>query len=250
MKGVIIFLTGLLAGSGIGYYVSKKKADKRLKSIEETYQEIGKKRAEKKEAAAEEVTNETDSAKTEEAGIGGVPSATEEKADDEASSEEEEDDDEEDDDEGSYVKYAPPNTPDHTGMTWDEFYEEYYDDEETRIAREEFEKEIADYIGTGQSYNINYAMYALDNGYEKRTLIIDDHGDYDRAYDAESGEEVKDFIARTMAFENDTLNPKKSDENGRLFVRCEPFMIDYEVKWAYEDLIPPWVDDIEDDGTD
>lgn len=245
MKGVIIFLTGLLAGSGIGYYVSKKKADKKLKSIEETYKEIGKKRAEKKEAAAEEVQNETDSAKTEEAGIGGVPTATEEKTDDEASSEEEEDDDE-----GSYVKYTPPNTPDHTGMTWDEFYEEYYDDEETRIAREEFEKEIADYIGTGQSYNINYAMYALDNGYEKRTLIIDDHGEYDRAYDAESGEEIKDYIARTMAFENDTLNPKKSDENGRLFVRCEPFMIDYEVKWAYEDLIPPWVDDIEDDGTD
>lgn len=245
MKGVIIFLTGLLAGSGIGYYVSKKKADKRLKSIEETYQEIGKKRAEKKETAAEEVPNETDSAKTEEAGVGGVPTATEEKTDDETSSEEEEDDED-----GSYVKYTPPNTPDHTGMTWDEFYEEYYDDEETRIAREEFEKEIADYIGTGQSYNINYAMYALDNGYEKRTLIIDDHGDYDRAYDAESGEEIKDYVARTMAFENDTLNPEKCDENGRLFVRCEPFMIDYEVKWAYEDLIPPWADDIEDDGTD
>lgn len=240
MKNVIIFLTGLLAGGGIGYFVSKKRADKKLKSIEETYQEIGKKRSEKSEPAEEEVSYDTSDVQEE--GKGGVPTAERDESSDEGSSAEE------DEDSDPYVTYkAPPNSKDTTGMTWDEFYQEYYDDEETRIAREEYEKEIAEYIGTGQSYNINYAMYALDNGYEKRTLIIDDHGDYDRAYDAESGEEIKDFIARTMAFENDTLNPKKCDENGRLFVRCEPFMIDYEVKWAYEDLIPPWVDDIEDD---
>lgn len=251
MKGVIIFLAGVVAGGVSGYLAANKKAkkdmEKRLKAVEDTYKDLKERFEKKSETAesAEEVKNESTESTAKAPEGGSVEHSEEEKADDA-------------DSEGSgsvsgpYVRYSTDEETHPAGQTWDEFYEDYYgDDEETIIAMQEFQREIAEYAGTGQSYNITGPMYdRKDDGYKKRVMIIDDTGEYDRAFDADTGEEIKNWADLTMAEDHDTINENKCDEFGRLFVRCEAEKTDFEIKFARWEVPPPWVDDIEDDGTD
>lgn len=226
MNKAVIFAAGVIVGVGIGYAIGKKKS-KATNRIEVTYN-ANKNTSEPASTEGNKTEKTDDSVK---------------KADseDEASS----DDDDHSEGEGPYVRYSDSGDDDDD----DQWYNDYYgiDDEETRAAKAEYLKEIQEYIGSGQSYNITEDMYNNEGGYSKRVMVIDDTGEYDRAYDGDTGLEIEDWANIIMAELNDTLNEKHMDANGQIFIRCEAEKADYEIRWARYEVLPPYVGDIEDD---
>lgn len=116
----------------------------------------------------------------------------------------------------------------------DEDYE--FDEEELADARVQFAREVEEYIGTGRPYNITEDEFNTPyQGYNKVTMVINE--DVDRAYDADTGEEIEDWhdIIGDQTF--DTLNPEHEDDFGAIYVRSENQGTDYHVTYSRFDWV-------------
>jgi hypothetical protein len=116
----------------------------------------------------------------------------------------------------------------------DEDYE--FDEEELADARVQFAREVEEYIGTGRPYNITEEEFGTPyQGYNKVTMVINE--DVDRAYDADTGEEIEDWhdIIGDQTF--DTLNPEHEDDFGAIYVRSENQGTDYHVTYSRFDWV-------------
>lgn len=118
--------------------------------------------------------------------------------------------------------------------TEDEDYE--FDEEELADARIQFAREVEEYIGTGRPYNITEEEFGTPyQGYNKVTMVINE--DVDRAYDADTGEEIEDWHDIIGDQTYDTLNPKYEDDFGAIYVRSENQGTDYHVTYSRFDWV-------------
>lgn len=116
----------------------------------------------------------------------------------------------------------------------DEDYE--FDEEELADARIQFAREVEEYIGTGRPYNITEDEFNTPyQGYNKVTMVINE--DVDRAYDADTGEEIDDWHDIIGDQTYDTLNPEHEDDFGAIYVRSENQGTDYHVTYSRFDWV-------------
>lgn len=116
----------------------------------------------------------------------------------------------------------------------DEDYE--FDEEELADARVQFAREVEEYIGTGRPYNITEEEFGTPyQGYNKVTMVINE--DVDRAYDADTGEEIEDWHDIIGDQTYDTLNPEHEDDFGAIYVRSENQGTDYHVTYSRFDWV-------------
>lgn len=110
-------------------------------------------------------------------------------------------------------------------------------DDEVAAAQRELEKEVHEYLRTGEAYNITKAEYDEPYpGFGKSVLMINENED--RAYDANTGEEVEDWRV-CVAEEDGTLDESNADpETGRIYIRSERMAMDYEIAYS----VHGWVD--------
>lgn len=116
----------------------------------------------------------------------------------------------------------------------DEDYE--FDEEELADARIQFSREVEEYIGTSRPYNITEDEFNTPyQGYNKVTMVINE--DVDRAYDADTGEEIEDWHDIIGDQTYDTLNPEHEDDFGAIYVRSENQGTDYHVTYSRFDWV-------------
>lgn len=116
----------------------------------------------------------------------------------------------------------------------DEDYE--FDEDELEDARVQFAREVEEYIGTGRPYNITEEEFGTPyQGYNKVTMAINE--DVDRAYDADTGEEIEDWHDIIGDQTYDTLNPEHEDDFGAIYVRSENQGTDYHVTYSRFDWV-------------
>lgn len=202
MKYVISAALGAILGAAVGYFVAnskyKKKLEKELNAIRDTQQEL----AARKEAKEEPASETAEEPKTEETSSAAIVKELS--------------DEESDDDDDGY---------------------DYFDSDELRKAQEEFDKEVSDYFrGNGNAYVISKAEYdRAFPGHGKSVLVI--HENDDRAYDANTGEEVVDW-REAVAYDEGTLDEENADpETGKFYIRSEREAMDYEISYSHENWI-------------
>lgn len=116
----------------------------------------------------------------------------------------------------------------------DEDYE--FDEDELADARVQFAREAEEYMGTGRPYNITEEEFGTPyQGYNKVTMVINE--DVDRAYDADTGEEIEDWHDIIGDQTYDTLNPEHEDDFGAIYVRSENQGTDYHVTYSRFDWV-------------
>lgn len=116
----------------------------------------------------------------------------------------------------------------------DEDYE--FDEDELADARVQFAREAEEYMGTGRPYNITEDEFSTPyQGYNKVTMVINE--DVDRAYDADTGEEIEDWHDIIGDQTYDTLNPEHEDDFGAIYVRSENQGTDYHVTYSRFDWV-------------
>lgn len=203
MKYVISAALGAILGAAVGYFVAgakyKKKLEKELNAIRDTQQEL----AARKEAKEEPASETAEEPKTEEKSSATI---VKELSDEESDA---------DDDDGY----------------------DYFDSDELRRAQAEFDKEVSDYFrGNGNAYVISKAEYdRAFPGHGKSVLVI--HENDDRAYDANTGEEVVDW-REAVAYDEGTLDEENADpETGKIYIRSEREAMDYEISYSHENWI-------------
>lgn len=203
-KSIIFGIVGAIAGSVAGFFAAKahykKKFDAELEAIRTTHAEIN--------ASKNKMETET-------------------KGDNEEHSNEsivynlaEEEDDSEDDSDESYE------------------YDEYDLDEDRELedARIQFRREVEEYIGTSRPYNITEDEFNTPyEGYNKVMMVINE--DVDRAYDADTGEEIDDWHDIIGDKTYGTLNPERKDDFGSIYVRSENQGTDYQVTYSRFDWV-------------
>lgn len=197
MKYAIGALLGLFVGCAAGYFIAKKKFDKELEKRIAAVKETQDALQKKKDKAAEKEQELQQTEAEETAGVNVEILANEE---------------DEDEDYG------------------------YFDSDEVESAKREFEKEVRDYIRTGEAYNITKAEYdELCPGFGKSILVINENED--RAYDGNTGEEVEDWRV-CIAEEDGTLDESNADpETGKIYIRSERMAMDYEITYATHDWV-------------
>lgn len=202
MKYVISAALGAILGAAVGYFVAgakyKKKLEKELNAIRDTQQEL----AARKEAKEEPASETAEEPKTEETSSAAIVKELS--------------DEESDDDDDGY---------------------DYFDSDELRRAQAEFDKEVSDYFrGNGNAYVISKAEYdRAFPGHGKSVLVI--HENDDRAYDANTGEEVVDW-REAVAYDEGTLDEENADpETGKIYIRSEREAMDYEISYSHENWI-------------
>lgn len=202
MKYAISALLGMILGGAAGYFVAKKRFDKELEkrvaAIKETHEALREKKESEEQAAAEK-EQELQKAEAEETAGVDINKLADEESDDE----------------------------DYN----------YFDSDEVVAAQREFEKEVHEYLRTGEAYNITKAEYDEPYpGFGKSVLMINENED--RAYDANTGEEVEDWRV-CIAEEDGTLDESNADpETGRIYIRSERMAMDYEIAYS----VHGWVD--------
>lgn len=201
MKQIIGIAVGVAAGMAVGYLAAsvayKKKMARELDAIRNTQQEI----AARKQEAIAETSTAAEEPKTEEKSSAIVVK--------ELSDEESDDDDDEYD---------------------------YFDSDELAEAKKEFEREVRAYMGNSDAYVISKAEYDEPfPGHGKSIIVI--HENEDRAYDANTGEEIEDW-REAVAYDEGTLDEGNADpETGKIYIRSERMSMDYEVTYATHDWI-------------
>lgn len=202
MKQIIGIAVGVAAGMAIGYLAAsvayKKKMTRELDAIRNTQQEI----AARKQEAIAETSTAAEEPKTEEKSSAIVVK--------ELSDEESDDDDD------------------------DEY--DYFDSDELAEAKKEFEREVRAYMGNHDAYVISKAEYDEPfPGHGKSIIVI--HENEDRAYDANTGEEIEDW-REAVAYDEGTLDEDNADpETGKIYIRSERMSMDYEVTYATHDWV-------------
>lgn len=210
-RAIIAGAAGLIVGLGGGYLVAKRKFDKKLKkeleAIKETQAAIDaskKAKEESKEAevaeAQEKETKEEPDDEDEENGHVDVYRLAEE---------------EQDDDDDYWPGYETP------------------EERELRLEKEAYQREVNEYIGSQSAYNITQQQFEERNGNDKVVMMICRADD--RAYNADTGEEIEDYHLEIMDDELGTLEPDKADEFGCYYVHSERSDTDYEVRFSLRD---------------
>lgn len=220
-KVILGFLSGALVGSIVTYFVVKKKFDKslsdKIKAIAETNE------------AVRDLRNKK-----------GGPDKTDEEVEDT----------DEDEDINGHVDISKLSEEEIANGEAEDYWDElehitddededglYEDDEEQelRLAREAFAKEIEEYVGSGRPYNITAEMYDEPyEGFAKSSCVINE--DEDRAYDGNTGEEIEDW-REVIGVDFGTIDDNKKDDSGRIFVRSERNATDYEITYSQFDWI-------------
>lgn len=233
MKNFLIGLAVGLAGGAItGYFVSKREFEKNLKEAAEKLEAQYKKRlAEELKAKDEAIDGKVEQAVNE----------TKEKAEEEKKKAivdalkrvVEEDADLEDGVDVLALSREEELTWEKDGVIVHPGSE--FEDEEAEWA--DYLDSITEYIGTNRPYNITEEMYSEGNQhYEKVKLYLCVDEDQDYAYDADTGEVIKDYheVIGDQAF--DTLSPYRCD-NAAWYIRNDGESTDYMVQYQNSALL-------------
>lgn len=203
-KSIIFGIVGAIAGGVAGFFAAKahykKKFDAELEAIRTTHEEIN--------SSKNKMETETKGDKN------SVYHQISIKSNDSY----EDDDDSEDESDEDYDEY------------------DLDDDRELEDARIQFEREVEEYVGTGRPYNITEDEFNTPyEGYNKVVMVINE--DVDRAYDADTGEEIDDWHDIIGDKTYDTLNPERKDDFGSIYVRSENQGTDYQVTYSRFDWV-------------
>lgn len=211
-KMILAFILGTTLGYGASYLYLKRKfkneLDEKVKSIADTNEALKEIKAKKEEVLEPETKPEENASNDDENGHVDVLKLSEEEI---KNGEASVDDSYEDDD------------------AWgDDYLTE--DEREAERARLEYMKEIEEYIGGDIPYNITEDMYNEPyNGFNKTICMINLKDD--KAYDANTGEEIEDYHTYIGDRDYGTCDDSRKDKNGRIFVRSELMSTDFEISY-------------------
>lgn len=228
MKNLLTFVIGVAVGTVAGVLATKKHYKDEfqkyceMKSAEETAKELAKR-------VSDKIKTEID--ETEAAEENTEPASKEEDGSESNDTDESADEDEDEDwlrEPEIHITRDPFDVEDDDWLTEEE--------KELIEAEREFQKEIEEYIGTRIPYNITKHMYDTPYNYFTKSILVINEKE-DRAYDANTGEELEDWHEVIGDRDYGTLDEDKKDEFGVIYIRCENISTDYEITYSKFDWV-------------